>query len=147
MASGTTTELKEGDRVQIVSRELTAEDAKNNLYYSHFAGLTGTITKLFATQEASIEIDVEALPEAIGKRHLDFQDNWRNRWLDGLSEEGRNRLSVSEREFNLRYCVLVSIQDLVPASERIAIPSSLSRATEEDLNAAEQAELERRRRA
>lgn len=132
------TEFKEGDRVQIVERTMTAEDAKSNLYYTHFAGIRGTITKVFSNQEASIEVDLDSLPEVIAKRHTDFQDKWRTDWLDRQSEEARNRLTPAERAFNVRYCLLLSVKDLLAAPD-------VARTTEAELTAAEQAELDRRR--
>jgi hypothetical protein len=44
-----------------------------------------------------------------------MQEQMKNKWLDGLSEEGRNRLTPKEREFNLRYTVLVSVNDVKAA--------------------------------
>jgi len=137
-------QINEGDRVQVITRDVTAEDTKSSLYYGHFAGLTGVVSKVFATQDASIEVEQASLPEGVSKRHHDFQDSWRSRWLDGLSEEARNRLSPQEREFNIRYTILVSLNDLVAAP---ADDASAPRATDADLTAAELAELERRRRS
>ena len=108
-------ELKQGDRVQLADREATAEDVKSNLFFNHFRKLTGVIQKVYATQEASIEIELDALPETIRNRHIDMTEQKKKDWLGGLSEEARNRLTPKEREFNLRYTVLVALKDVTLA--------------------------------
>src|ERR1043166_1985376 len=103
--------FQEGDRVQIVDRPTTADDEKSGLYYPYFRGLTGTIQKIYATQEVAVEVETESLTETIAHRHLDVQENMKSKWLDGLSEEARNRLNEKERNFQLRYTVLVALKD------------------------------------
>ena len=105
--------FKEGDRVRVADREATAEDAKSGMFHNHFRGLTGTIQKLYsATNEVVVIVDQDKLQEGIATRHLEMQEQMKNKWLDGLSDEARNRLTPKEREFNLRYTVLVSLSDL-----------------------------------
>src|SRR5438034_759301 len=99
--------FKEGDRVQIVDREATADDGKSGLFYNHFRGLTGTIQKIYPTQEAALDIETESLTEAVANRHLDVQEQMKSKWLEGLSEEARNRLTEQEKDFRLRYTILV----------------------------------------
>ena len=139
--------IQEGDRVRVVDRPVTAADTKNNLFYPHFVNLTGTVSKIYSTQEAAIDIELDSMPEGVSRRHMDFQENWKNRWLDGLSEEGRNRLSPQERDFKLRYTILVSVEDLTTDDLPAKSESTPSRPTEHDLSAAEEAELHRRRQA
>lgn len=139
--------IQEGDRVRIVDRPTTAADTKNNLYYPHFVNLTGTVSKIYSTQEAAIDVELDSMPEAVSRRHTDFQENWKNRWLEGLSEEGRNRLSPQERDFKLRYTILVSVQDLTTDGLPQQTAPAPARPTEHDLSAAEEAELNRRRQA
>jgi hypothetical protein len=161
------TTFKEGDRVQIVNREATAEDAKTGLFYNHFRGLRGTIQKLYATQEAAVEIEIESLPEPIAHRHTDVQEQMKSRWLDGLSERERDNLTDNERDFRLRYTILVHQNDLTtpdrktdgkaptpssgnvaprPSQEPSQHPEAPRRATSADLEAAEQAYLQSRQR-
>src|SRR5579883_3011448 len=102
------TAFKEGDRVQIVDREATADDAKSGLFYNYFRGLTGTVQKIYATEEVAVEIEPDSLSELVAKRHGDTQEQMKTKWLDGLSEEARNRLTDAERDFRLRYTLLVS---------------------------------------
>jgi hypothetical protein len=120
------TKWKEGDRVQIRDREATAEDVKSGLFYPHFRGLIGSIQKIYATDEVAVEIEAESLVEVVRQRHSDVQEQMKARWLDGLSEEARGRLSEPERDFRLRYTVLVSVNDLTApgAKPAKAVPAS-----------------------
>ena len=105
--------LKEGDKVRVADREATAEDAKSGLFQNHFRGLTGVIQKVYAaTNEVAVEVDQSTLSEPIATRHLEMQEQMKSKWLDGLSDEARNRLTPKERDFSLRYSVLVSLNDL-----------------------------------
>jgi ribosomal protein L21E len=163
--------FKAGDRVRIVSRDQTDADVKSGLYFVHYAGLTGTVLKVYGTQEVSVEIEIESLSRDIRKRHEDVRNQMKTKWLDGLSEEGRSKLTEREKDFLLRYVVLVTMADLekagtapptpttlpkpaiaaLTAEETVAVvqdtaleSATLSRATLADLDAAEQAELLRR---
>jgi len=104
--------IKEGDRVRIVAREPTDEDAKSALYFGYYGGLTGTVQKVYSKQEVAIEVDPESLPRDIRKRHEEIRDQMKTKWLDGLSEEGRSRLTEREKDFHLRYVLLVAMNDL-----------------------------------
>ena len=150
-----TTTWKEGDRIQIADREATAEDVKSGLFYNYFRGLTGTIQKLYATEEVAIEVDNDSLEEAVLQRHLDVQEQMKTRWLEGLSEEARNRLSEQDRVFLLHYTILVPLKDLtagqpksltpaVKATPAIALEASAPRLTAADYAAAEEEYLKKR---
>ena len=139
--------FKEGDRVQIADRSATADDAKTSLFFNHFRGLTGVVQKVYATEEAAVEIEAGSLPEGIAHRHHDVQETMKTRWLDGLSEEARGRLTEQERDFRLRYTVLVATKDITAAGAKPTASETTARATEADLSAAEEAELRRRQQA
>ncbi|HZO89140.1 MAG TPA: hypothetical protein VFB38_12455 [Chthonomonadaceae bacterium] len=152
------TKFKEGDRVQIMDREATAEDTKSGLFYPHFRGLIGTIQKVYPTGEAAVEIETESLADPVAQRHHDTQEQMKRKWLDGLSEAERNRLSEKERDFRLRYTVLVNLSDLktpgarAAAAAPVATPTSSRadagprRPTAADYDAAEEAYLQSRQR-
>ena len=106
------TTLKEGNQVTFADREATAEDAKSQLFYDFYRGLTGKILKVYPTDEIAVEIDQDSLPSEVSLRHREMQAAEMKKWLDGLSEEGRNRLTPKERDFKLRYSLLVSANDL-----------------------------------
>jgi hypothetical protein len=126
--------LSEGDAVVVAAREQSAADVKSGLYYPHYGGLTGTILKIYG-EEASVLIDRETLPTEIEKRHAENEKAMRQRWLDGLSEEARNRLSATEKVFGLNYAVLVSLADLSKGKKRDDAP--VRRPSEADLSEAE----------
>jgi hypothetical protein len=153
--------FKEGDRVRIVTREQTEEDAKSNAYFSYYGGLTGSVLKVYNKQEVSVEIEQDSLTREVRKRHEDVRDQMKTKWLDGLSEEGRNRLTEREKDFNLRYVVLVGMDDLEKAGAKPAAqtakpaPAPATAAVSEDvpvpprrtlaeIEAAEAEELRRR---
>jgi hypothetical protein len=117
--STTPTVFKNGDSVQVAARDQVAADIKSGLYYKHYANLYGTILKLYG-EEASVLVNKDSLSTEIRDRHESGEKAMRKKWLDGLSEEGRNRLSTREKEFGLNYAILVSINDLKPFD-----PSSL----------------------
>ena len=106
--------IKTGDAVLITARELTPQDAKSGLYYAHYAGLRGTVLKLYANDEAAVNIDRDSLPAPVRARHEEGEKAMRGKWLDNLSEFARTGLNERERNFSLNYAVLVSVNDLAP---------------------------------
>jgi len=110
--------FKEGDRVRIVSRAATEEDAKAGTYYAHYAGLTGAVQKVYNKGEVAVEVDHESLSKDLRKRHEDVRDQMKTKWIEGLSEEGRSKLTEREKDFNLRYVILVAMTDLEKAGAR-----------------------------
>lgn len=112
------TNFKEGDRVQIVTREQTNGDVKERSYYPFMGGLRGTIYRLYSDGRAAVQVDLESLPEMVLNRHVEAQERMKNRWIEGLSEEARSRLTPEEREFHLNYVLLVRLEDLQPEGRR-----------------------------
>lgn len=104
--------LTAGDTVRIVDRAQGPADIKSNLYYPHYAGLTGVIGKVYPDNTVSVTVDLVSLPAAIRSRHESSAQAMRQKWLDGLSDEARNRLTAAEKKLSLRYAILVSIDDL-----------------------------------
>ena len=155
--------VKEGDRVRVVTREQTEDDAKTNTYFPFYGGLTGSVSKVYSPTEVSIEVEPESLTREVRKRHEEVRDQMKTKWLDGLSEEGRAKLTEREKDFLLRYVILVKMDDLekagakpIPPQRAVAIQSAPSasepvqtaestRKTLAELEAAEEEELRRRR--
>jgi hypothetical protein len=156
--------VKEGERVRVVTREATEDDAKTSVYFNFYGGLTGNVAKVYDSEEVAVEIEPESLTKEIRKRHEDVRDQMKTKWLDGLSEEGRSKLTEREKDFYLRYMILVKMDDLekagakpapavkpapaptasieAPASE--AAIAEAPRKTLAELEAAEEEELRRR---
>jgi len=148
--------FKQGDAVAIVARDQTSADIKSGLYYPHYAGMRGTILKVYG-EEASVLVDRETLPEGILKRHEFNEKAERGRYLDRLSEAARNTLGEKERNFTLNYAVLVALKDLTAvkgggarkaakADEAGGEAAPTKRLTENELSAAEEAFLRERAR-
>jgi hypothetical protein len=151
--------VKQGDRVRIIRREPTDEEIKNATYLSFFGGLTGSVAKVYNPMEVAVEVEQESLTTEVRKRHLSIRDQMKTKWLDGLSEEGRGKLTEREKDFHLRYVLLVASNDLekigaakpaeTPKPAAPAAPPTLeevaaARKSLQDFEAAEIAELERR---
>ncbi len=125
--------LKPGDRVTIVQRECTAEDAKTGLYYEYFAGLTGSVDRTYPDGSVCVIVDLESLPTSIRDRHLKVQKQERDRWLHGLSDEVRNRLTGEQKQLKMSYNILASSADLTPlAEEKAAKPAKAAEPVVED---------------
>ena len=111
---------KEGDRVRIMERSATSADTKTGLFYNYYAGLTGTVFKLYGngpTSQAAIEVDIVSLPDDVARRHREVRDQM----FSTLTGEARRQSLIGgEHEFNLRYVILVGIGDLTrPAARRL----------------------------
>ncbi len=137
MAHQVTPPLTEGTTVRLADRETSAADTKSGLFYPYYRGLTGTIAKLYSDNTAAVAVDPDSLPDDIRKRHQAGTEAMRQKWLDGLSDEGRNKLSAAEKKFSLRYSLLVSLTDLMPADA-----PELSRRSIAEIEAAEAAHLD-----
>ncbi len=148
------TDWHEGDKVSLADREVTKDDAKSGLFYTYFRGLSGVIQKIYSDGLAVVEITPETLPEMVQQRHAGVQEQMRSKWMDSLSEEAKNRLTEPEKNFRIRYNVLVAQTDLTPpvpqvksvASSETETKSEIHQITERDLTAAEEEELARRTR-
>jgi len=106
--------FKAGDRVQLASREVNAEDEKNGLYYSYFGELTGAVDTVYDDGSVCIDVDLESLSQEARGRHLAMQEAERKRWLEALSGEARNRLTPEQKQLKLSYKILASKNDLEP---------------------------------
>ena len=100
--------LAAGDPVQVADREVAGPDAKSGLFYPHYRGLTGTLAKVYPDGTAAVTVSPESLPDEMRARHKAGSEAQRQKWLDGLSDEARNRLSAAEKQFSLRYTILVA---------------------------------------
>lgn len=106
--------FKVGDRVKVATREVNADDAKTQLYFEYFAGLTGSVDTMFDDGSICIKVDLESLTEAARDRHAAMQEAERRKWLDGLSGEARSRLTPEQQQLTISYKILVDKKDLEP---------------------------------
>ncbi|MGO8671756.1 MAG: hypothetical protein ACLQVD_10375 [Capsulimonadaceae bacterium] len=107
--------LAEGAPVRIKDRAQVPADIKSQMFFEHYRNLAGTIGKVYADGTATIHIDSSALPKEIAERHTKISQGQRQRMLDNLSDEARNKMTAAEKVYNLRYTVLVNQSDLEAA--------------------------------
>jgi len=139
--------LAPGDSVRVADRDAAGADAKSGLFYPHYRGLTGTLTKIYPDGTAAVTVDPESLPDEIRARHRAGSAAQRQKWLDGLSDEARNRLSAAEKQFSLRYTILVATADLNKGDAPADAPSRKSSADLEDAEARHLEEVARKRKS
>ena len=113
--------FKQGDFVRVIEREVTPSDIKDGSFYKFYCGLVGTVDRLYDT-EICVKVELDSLPEEIRKRHLDIQNSMKKKWLNGVSNEMRNRLTPSDKKFDLSYTILVQLSDLEKAEPGDTIP-------------------------
>jgi hypothetical protein len=140
---------KTGDRVRIVEREQTAKDIKEQTYFPHFAGLVGDVVKVYGPDEVCVEIVRDSLPGSNASRHDEIEKRLKDRLMDSLSQDARSKLSEKEKQFTLRYTVLVSGADLEPYKGEVKArtrpaPMADERPHEADLEALEEQFLRER---
>ena len=138
--------LAAGDPVQVADREIAGADAKSGLFYPHYRGLTGTIAKVYPDGTAAVTVVPESLPGEMRDRHKAGSEAQRQKWLDGLSDEARNRLSAAEKKFSLRYTILVATTDLSPSAAPVEVPERKQLADLEDAEARHLEEIARKRK-
>jgi hypothetical protein len=103
---------KEGQRARVVTRPVTEEDRESNRYYSHMAGLVGTIQSVYSKDEVSLQIDLDTLTPVSKAVHKDVTDRMRERFATETSEEQKKQLTKEEMEFTPHYVLLVRESDL-----------------------------------
>ncbi len=164
--------FKRGDRVLVVERETTAADRKAGVYYPHFRGLHGVVDQIYEEEgEICVEVDPESLQPAFLHRHQTIENQVRQKWLNGLSDQERRSLPEEHKQLRLKYTIMISPNDLVPepggrrrqtgdaakpaaeaaqaapsAAPGGSRPSGARRVSEADLDAAEEAYIEQMRR-
>lgn len=103
---------QEGDRVKVAERAVTADDRKANRYFSHMAGLTGTVQNVYENDEIAVRMDNATLTKATADVHSRAEKRMREKFLQGLSEEGKKQLTSEELNFEVHYVLLVQAGDL-----------------------------------
>lgn len=104
------TTLKEGSRVRIVTRPVTEDDRKKSTYFSHMAGLTGTIQNAYADGFYAMHVDKDKLEGASKEVHASA-----TKWMRGrtnITEEAKKLLTAEELDFNIHFMLLVKGSDL-----------------------------------
>jgi len=103
---------KEGERVRVITRDVTEEDRKGNRYFDHMAGLTGTIQNIYGNDEIAIKIDSDCMNAVSRDVHKVSVDRMRQKFLDNISEEQKKHLTPEELNFSANYVLLLRGDDL-----------------------------------
>lgn len=106
---------KEGDKVKVVTRDVTEEDRKANRYFSHMAGLTGVVEYLYDGEMVSIRVEPESLPKITSDVHKMAATRMREKFLGQMSDEQKKTLAAEELNFNVNFTLLVQAGDLEKA--------------------------------
>lgn len=106
---------KEGDTVRVITRDVTEDDRKSNMYYTHMAGLQGNVEYLYDGGVISVRVDKDSLPKITKDAQKTAADRMRSKFLDNLSEEQKKTLTSEEQNFEVTYSVLVHEKDLEKA--------------------------------
>lgn len=106
---------KEGDRVRVISRDVTEEDRKKNRYFEHMAGLTGVIQNVYGDSEIAVRVEPESMSKITREVHIKATERMKDKFLDGLPQEQRRNLTEEELNFKAQYVLLVQESDLEAA--------------------------------
>jgi len=109
--------LSVGQAVRLADHEpVVGPDAKPVPFYDYYRNLMGTVAKVFDDGTVSVTIDRSSLPEEIRTRHEACEQRDRDKWLDRLSDDERNRLTAAQKAFSYRYTLLVGASDLIASA-------------------------------
>lgn len=106
------TKWKTGDRVKVIKRKVSMDDRLNNTYFEHMAGLTGTVQNVYGKDEVAVVIDPQAFDPFLQEVHKTGVKRMRAKFLDGLSDEQKRKLTPEEKSFHANYVLLVKSSDL-----------------------------------
>lgn len=104
--------VKEGDRVRVVTRELTDQDKKVYSFFEHMQGMRGVVENVYSTDEVAVKVDLDCLPKVPSDVHKAATKGMRDRFMENVSEEARKQLTKEELEFVPHYMILVRSDDL-----------------------------------
>ncbi|MCU0316606.1 MAG: hypothetical protein MUC92_08440 [Fimbriimonadaceae bacterium] len=104
--------VKEGDRVKIVARTLSAQDKKVNSFFGHMQGLTAKVANYYSDEEIAIEVDLETLPDIQLSVHESATRRMRARFENEATEEAKKILTKEELAFTPHYMLLVTAADI-----------------------------------
>ncbi len=103
--------LNVGDRVRVVTREVTEEDRKANRYFAHMAGLLGTIQNIYDDKTIGVDVDLSTINDVTRKVHATAGERMRSK----IGEEQKKLFTKEEIEFIPHYVLLVLESDLEKA--------------------------------
>ena len=106
---------KVGDRVQVVTRDVTDEDRKKSRYFEHMAGVIGEVQSVYSDSEVAIRVERSSMNKITADVHAKATERMKDKFLDGLPQEQRRNLTEEELDFKAQYVLLVQGEYLVKA--------------------------------
>ncbi len=104
--------FKDGDKVRVVKRKASPEDAALTMYYDHMGGLTGTVENYYNDKEIAVKVEIDSLSEIARKVHKDATKKMRDKFEDSIGAEQKGQLTAQELKFTPHYMLLVRAADL-----------------------------------
>jgi len=106
---------KEGDRVKVITREVTEDDRKLNRYFEHMQGLVGTIQGVYEDNEIAIQVDPSTIGAVTKGIHDEATRRLRTRFAEEATEDVKSKLTAQEMNFQPNYVILAQASDLEKA--------------------------------
>lgn len=103
---------KTGQKVQVVSRKVTAEDRAKSRYFEHMAGAQGEIQSIYTDGTVALQVDPATLNDVARGVHKTATLKMREKFASNISEEQRKALTKEELEFDTHYVLLVRDEDI-----------------------------------
>ena len=107
--------VQEGDRVRILTREVSPMDQADRIYYAHMAGLTGTVANVYNDNEVAVNIDLESLEGPAKDVHDTATRRMQTAFRESSTEEQRKVLTKEEMAFVPHFVALVKMSDIEKA--------------------------------
>lgn len=123
---------KPGDRVKVLTKEPSMEDKLGNKYFTHMAGLTGTVQAVYSKDEVAVKVDKTSFGPLLADVHKNAVSRMRAKFLDSLGEEQKKRLSDEEKKFDANYVLLVKSDDLEKGPKEAPAPTTKKSSKEAD---------------
>jgi hypothetical protein len=102
---------KPGVRARVKTRPVTDDDRKNNRYFDHMAGLSGTIQQVYEDGVALV-VEPASMSSVTADVHKTATQRMRDKFLGQISEEQKKQYTKEELDFNANYVLLVQESDL-----------------------------------
>jgi hypothetical protein len=106
---------KEGDRVRVVQRPLTDQDAPVHAFFQHMQGMTGTVESVYSKDEVAVKVDLGCLPAIQAGVHKAATARMREKFVESVGEEAKKGLEKEELDFVPHYVLIVRSADLESA--------------------------------
>lgn len=104
--------VKEGDKVRVVTREITEQDRKVYGLFEHMLGMSGVVENIYSPTEVAVKVDLDCLPKIPADVHKEATKKMRERLTENVGEEARKLMTKEELEFVPHYMILVRQDDL-----------------------------------